>query len=83
MMQKTSVIAKVGGAHCPVNIIQKYFLVLNCKQSDCYFLPKITRGKVDFSKCATYHYSVRKFKDAVAKIGGDPKVFGEHSAVIG
>ena len=77
---RLSIIAKNDGPYCPVNIVKKYFLKLNCDENiDFYFLPRFFKGTVKFEQRTSYAYCSRKFKEAVKLIGFDPSKFGEHS----
>ena len=79
---KTSMIAKYDlerGKYCPVNIIRKYFILLNKPEADAFFLPKIVKNTPVLNVKASYSYCAKQFKLCLSKIGVDPAGYGEHS----
>ena len=82
--RKSTISALSGSNYCPVNIVKKYISVMKFPQfSDSYFLPKFEKGKPQFGRKTSYLYCVSRFKAGLAKIGVDPRNFGEHSDRIG
>ena len=92
------VISKLESFYDPVNLIRKYFKVLNYPPAvNGFFLPVVVPRKVtskysllsakvfvpDPSRSICYNTCRSDFKAALIQIGEDPKLFGEHSDKIG
>ena len=95
---KKVIISKLESVYDPVNLIIKYFKVLNYSPSvDGYFLPVMVQKKVmnkfslfkasvlvpDPDKAISYRTCREDFKKALVQISVHPTMYGEHSDKIG
>ena len=74
--------------YCPVNLIKKYFVLLNMDpRCDGFFLPKLSIHNSLFIvhplTPTSYSFCVKQFKSKLSSFGIDAKLFGEHSDRIG
>ena len=80
---KTTVIAAKGGLLCPVNVIMKFFKVVN-SDLDHYFLPKFSGNSVFLLEESCYIVCLSHFRKLLKNCGvQNANEFGLHSAKIG